>query len=250
MTNGSEHQPKKIRRIQPVKIGEVNKSSRTIVHCQLHPSALSTDCLDNDNSGPVLNLDVFDKKSTMNVNYEIRQGESVMEPGPSTSSVASEITEKPEEGNELSPEMIKLIKVCRRAENSKEMKKIIETKLIKNYNCVHPDYITSKYFIKTVRQITEEIAETPHLVYNKLNMLIEELIARKNSKATVVTNESAVNGTGDEKKDEHLKKLYKALLSIKRHIDELEETEVNWDDDDDSAYIKKVRYEKRATEVC
>jgi len=66
-----------------------------------------------------------------------------------------------------------------------------------------------------------------------------------------VTNEDSVKmkGTGDEKEDLRLKKLYKGLVPLKRNIADLEQAEVDWDDDEDSSYLKKVRYEKRVCDI-
>lgn len=169
------------------------------------------------------------------------------EAGPSTSSPSKD----PGSKNELTPHLEKLIAACREAERSDDMKKVIKSKLLKYYHSVHPDYVTSKNFLKTLKSTTEEIQREPHLVYTKLKAIIEELEIRSKSKATVFTNEESIDvkGTGDEAKDAHLKKLYKALYKLKRHITDLEEEEVDWDDDDNSSYLKKVRFEKRACEI-
>jgi death-associated protein 6 len=175
---------------------------------------------------------------------ELKTDES--EAGPSTIKAIS----GPHE-NELTPQIKDLIRACRVAETSGDMKKVIKSKLLKYYHSVHPDFVTSKNFVKTLKTTTEEILREPHLVYTKLQLIIEELDARRKSKATVFTNDESVDvkGTGDEEKDTMLKKLYKALVKIKQHIKDLEEAEVDWDDDDDSAYIKKVRFEKRACDI-
>jgi hypothetical protein len=46
-----------------------------------------------------------------------------------------------------------------------------------------------------------------------------------------------------------LKKLNKGLSTLKKKIEDLEEEEVDLNDDDDSAYLKKVRLEKKAVEI-
>jgi death-associated protein 6 len=167
-----------------------------------------------------------------------------------------------------------LIKVCRRAEPSDDMKAVIKKKLLKYYHSVHPTYITSKNFLKTLKTITDEIIKDPHMVYSKLKTVVEELDARRKiviqlqpppvepvpstSEATPGTSETVtepatdslpVQSTGDDKRDKHLKKLHKALVNLKREILDLEEQEVDWEDDDNSAYVKKVRFEKRACEI-
>lgn len=173
--------------------------------------------------------------------------EEINENGSTDPSTSKEAVSK----NEVSRELKELIETCRAAESSAEMKQIIKKKLLKYYHSVHPDYVMSKNFLISLRETTNEIKKEPHLVYIKLKDVIEELDTRRKSKATVVTSEESleVKGTGDEKKDLYLKKLYKALVKLKRHIADLEEAEVDWDDDEDSSYLKKVRFEKRACEI-
>lgn len=173
---------------------------------------------------------------------EIKEDCGNEEAGPS-----KEVTSK----NVVTRELKELVEACRIAESSAEMKLVIKKKLLKYYQECHPDFVTSKNFLKSLRDVTNEIRKEPHLVYTKLKEVIDELDTRRKSKATVFTNEDSVEmkGTGDETKDLYLKKLYKALVKIKRHIADLEEAEVDWDDDEDSSYLKKVRFEKRACEI-
>ena len=179
--------------------------------------------------------------------HEGEQEKQIDEPGPSRPKESETVLK-----NEITKELELLIRACRAAEPSPEMKTIIKSKVLKYYHMVHPDFVTSKMFIQTLKSTTDEIVKEPHLVYSKLKVIIEELDARRKSKATVFNNADSVDvtgGTGDETKDLHLRKLYKALVKLKRHILELEEAEVDWDDDDNSAYLKKVRFEKRACEI-
>lgn len=165
------------------------------------------------------------------------------EPGPSAAS-----NEK--QKNQLTQELEHLIRACRAAECTEEMKKVIKQKLLKYYHSVHPDYVTSKNFRKTLETTAGEIEKEPHLAYMKLKHIIEELDARRKSKAPYVVSKDDfdVKQTGDEAKDKHLKKLYKAMVKVKRRIADLEEAEVDLDDDE-SSYVQKVRYEKRACQI-
>lgn len=164
-----------------------------------------------------------------------------------------------------------LIKACRAAEPSADMKTIIKKKLLKYYHIVHPKYVISKGFLVLLKETTEEINKQPHLVYSKLKLVIDELDTRRKAVyieplaplpapengETSKTEESGsqnvaeveVQKTGDKTKDLQLKKLYQALRKAKRAIADLEEEEVDLDDDLNSAYLKKVRYEKRACEI-
>lgn len=158
------------------------------------------------------------------------------------------------------------------AEPSVDMKTIIKKKLLKYYHIVHPKYVTSKGFLVLLKETTEEISKQPHLVYSKLKLVIDELDTRRKAvylepmppppapenddsskneenNSQNVPVEEVVEKTGDKAKDLQLKKLYKALRIAKRTIADLEETEVNWDDDEYSPYLKKAQYEKRACEI-
>lgn len=235
--NGSEAPNNKIRRIQPTKIGEIKvKEKRSSIE------------FDNTSQSNLTSMDTVLADS----------GEKADEEG------ADDVTQEPEAGpsteevkvmNEQTPELKMLIKACRKAEPSEEMKAVIKKKLLKYYHSVHPEYVTSKTFLKTLKTTTEDIIREPHLVYSKLKIIIEELDARRKIKvaapvaAPVASDSLDVKETGDEVKDVHLKKLYKALVVLKRQILKLEEEEVDWDDDDNSSYLKKVRFEKRACDI-
>lgn len=225
--NGNDGPSSKIRRIQPTKVGEVEKKKD-----------------EDEASGSNISVKV-DDGSEENVLEEVVEKKEEPEAGPSTS--------QPEAAgkNTLTKELEKFIKACRAAESSTEMKQVIKTKLMKYYHSVHPDYVTSKNFLRSLKTASEEVLREPHFVYAKLKIIIDELDARRKSKATVFTSDDAVSakGTGDEEKDAQLKVLYGALVKCKRTIADLEEAEVDWEDDDNSAYLKKVRFEKRACEI-
>lgn len=233
----------KIRRIQPTKIGEVREKKPEIDDDEL---ITTKETIENSS-----NSLLTEKSSEEMLTKEISEGlDEVMEMLEEPEAGPSKAIIQPKK-NELTKEMIGFITACRTAEGSAEMKQVIKKKVLKYYHSVHPDYVNSKNFRKTLKQSTEEILKEPHLVYIKLKVIVEELDARRKSTATVVTGEDSVsiNGTGDGEKDEHLKHLYQGLIKAKRHIADLEEAEVDWDDDDNSSYIKKVRFEKRACEI-
>jgi DNA-directed RNA polymerase subunit L len=141
------------------------------------------------------------------------------------------------------------------AESNNDMKKIIKKKLIKAYHQVHPQFATSKLFLKLLTDTTLAINQDPKRVYSRLNEIILELKSRINFQYTPEEpiseeNKEEFQGTGDEKTDNLLKKLNKGLRSLKKRIEDLETAEVDLDDDYDSAYMQKVRLEQRAVEVC
>lgn len=191
-----------------------------------------------------------------------------IEQEPSTSQT-EEITDENTQQNEETEELKIFIKACRKAESSNDMKKIIKKKLLKNYHLVSPNYVLSKNFRKMLRDTALQILRDPKRVYSKLRDIVSELEARKHTfipPVVEVTSSTSANegsqenenesengiqmeSTGDEKKDNHLRKLNKALIQLKRRIEDLDVAEVNLDDDDDSAYMQKVKYEKRAIEI-
>ncbi|XP_046811927.1 daxx-like protein [Lucilia cuprina] len=89
----------------------------------------------------------------------------------------------------LEPEYEELIKACREADPSKDMEKLIKTKLLKYYYEVHGDFVKSKSFRKSIRKVVETIKAKPDLVYYNLKTIVEELKVRR--KARVVEEASA-----------------------------------------------------------
>lgn len=228
----------KIRRVQPTKVGEITARSSKDKPDTEGPSEESFSG-DNDKSADDTGSACADENSDI---IEILPESKEPEAGPSKPRLIR---------NSRTPELLNLVEACRNAEPSQEMKTIIKTKLMKYYHSVHPDFITSKNFLRSLKATTEEIKREPHLVYTSLKVVIDELNARRKSKATVLTNEENVDGagTGDAEKDARLKVLYRALVKCKRMITDLDEAEVDWEDDDNSSYLKKVRFEKRAVEI-
>lgn len=201
--------------------------------------------------------DQTDDKEPEPEESKISQDEDEPQPGPST---APDQSSK----NELSEELELLIRSCRKAEKSDEMKTIIKKKLLKYYHSVHPDYVMSKTFLKLLKSTAEDILRDPTLVFSKLKVVLEELSARRNSKFVVVVpkapeateSEPAADAEAPEVVEEaksevdiKLKKLTKGLKFVKRKIEKLEEAEVDWDEDDNSTYLQKARLEKRACEI-
>lgn len=152
----------------------------------------------------------------------------------------------------INPAFQGLLDACRKAEKSEDMERLIDKKLIKYYENVHPDFINSKSFCKSVKLVTEEILKNPQFVYLKLKNIVEELNARRKSKVAVVTNEEvSVNGTGNEKLDLRIEKLNKALSILNRKIQRYEQEEVDFVENDEahSAYLISEKCKKRACEV-
>ncbi|XP_029724789.2 daxx-like protein isoform X1 [Aedes albopictus] len=152
------------------------------------------------------------------------------------------------EKNPIGKEFADLLEACRKADSSKEMELLIQKKLIKYYECVHPDYINSKSFKKTLSAVTQDVNAQPELVYLKLASIVEELNIRRKSRNSVITNEN-VTTTGSEKKDNQIRRLNRALYILKKRIAKLEEMEVDFDEGINSSYMMEERYKKRAFEI-
>lgn len=152
------------------------------------------------------------------------------------------------ERNPIGKEFGELLDACRKADSSPEMELLIQKKLIKYYECVHPDFINSKSFKKTLASVTGDVLANPELVYLKLASIVEELNIRRKSRNSVMTNEN-VTSTGSEKKDNQIRRLNRALYILKKRIAKLEEMEVDFDEDINSAYMMEERYKKRAFEI-
>lgn len=156
----------------------------------------------------------------------------------------------------LNPEFEALLNKCREVDSSEDMNKLIESKLIRYYYSVHPDFVRSRGFKKAVVAATESITKNTDLVYYHLRPVVEELKARKKSKAIVMTNDeiSAVTtenekeGIEDKVRNRQIRRLNKGLYILTRKIHKLENAEVDLEDEN-STYLIVERYKKRACEI-
>lgn len=173
----------------------------------------------------------------------------------------------------ITKEFRKLIQTCKSVDESKDMEKLIRKKLIGYYRDVPLEFVESKSFRDMVTSVTEEIKKAPHLIYLKITRIIEELKPRRRTvlvKQEIVeptpsdggqaaqnnsTNGEQVTVVSQEelkmnaKKTAQIKKLNKALAQLKKRIDELDQEEVDFDEDMNSAHMKVERYKKRACQV-
>jgi hypothetical protein len=144
-----------------------------------------------------------------------------------------------------------LLDTFREADKSEDMETLINKRIIKNYQLVHPDFVNSKSFIKDVKNTIDEIKKKPSNVYLHIKHILEELIVRRKSTQAVITNEEAINGSVDEKTEKKLKKLNKALWILKKRIQVLEESDIDLStmDEVNSDYLRVDRYKKRAVQI-
>lgn len=221
-------QPKPIRRITPIKIADV---------VSLNVNSLRNSNKDIDSDG--LSKDSF---STSDANMLSPNNED------SGSAPPPEKKSKLMEKTPINESFTMLIDACKAADKSDDMEKLINKKMIKYYQSVHPDFVNSKSFCKNIRAVADAIKAQPDLVYLKINGILEELNTRRKCGETVVVNDQ-IASTGNKRKDTQIRKLNKALYFLKKKIAELDEAEVNWDDEDNSQFMICERYKKRACEI-
>uniref|UniRef100_A0A182JLH6 Daxx histone-binding domain-containing protein n=1 Tax=Anopheles atroparvus TaxID=41427 RepID=A0A182JLH6_ANOAO len=163
--------------------------------------------------------------------------------------------------NPIGKEFLQLLDACRKADPSKEMETLIEKKLLRYYKVVHPDYINSKSFIKAVTQVTADVLAHPTLVFLKLSSIVEELNVRRKSGILPPSQPPSTTGedsapvatdspsSGNTKKDRQIAKLNRTLYLLTKRIKQLEEADVDFNHETNSAYLMAERYKKRAFDV-
>lgn len=185
-------------------------------------------------------------------NESIRR--SINDPGsPDANSSPSTSTSNVRPATPINEAFATLIEACRSADNTTDMDLLISKKLTRYYQTVHPDFVNSKSFIKTVLSVASEINAQPALVYLKVSSILDELSIRRKSGQTEVADddddEAAAGSTGDAKKDFQIKRLNQALYVLKKKIAKLDEADVDLDDEDNSTFLLVERYKKRACEI-
>uniref|UniRef100_A0A182PZ18 Daxx histone-binding domain-containing protein n=1 Tax=Anopheles epiroticus TaxID=199890 RepID=A0A182PZ18_9DIPT len=187
------------------------------------------------------------------------------------------------EKNPIGKEFQELLDACRKADGSKDMETLIERKLVRYYEIVHPDYINSKSFKKAVVQVTAEVRAQPNLVFLKLANIVEELSARRKSRSvaaapaskgkdnptasttaistTATSTGSSSSNLGEQgksdgaaaaavsKKDQQITRLNRTLYVLMKRIRQMEEADVDFNHETNSTYVMAERYKKRAFEV-
>lgn len=141
-----------------------------------------------------------------------------------------------------------LIETCSSVDPSEDMKKIV-TKLEKYYQRAHPKYVNSKSFLKLVKSVVDEIKANPKLLYIKVNTLLLELRTRRVVENVSVEGEANDEPEVDEKTEQRITQLSKALQKAKRYIRKYEEAEVDWNDEGNSMYMIAERYKQRACAI-
>ncbi|XP_067621130.1 daxx-like protein [Eurosta solidaginis] len=100
----------------------------------------------------------------------------------STATSTGSTTPPPPSPLPLTSDYEELLRVCRAADTSADMEKLVKSKLPKYYYNVHPDFVRSKGFSKSLRTVITNIQKEPDLVYLHLKTIVDELKVRSKSK--------------------------------------------------------------------
>ncbi|XP_063699987.1 daxx-like protein [Culicoides brevitarsis] len=154
---------------------------------------------------------------------------------------------------EMNSAFTELLEVCKSVEKSKEMD-LITTKLTKYYHGVHPDFVNSASFIKSVEKTAADIKTQPAQVFFLLKTIVDELKIRQGGvkmaeNGEVVTENDEAVSTGDPKLDKKLYKLNRCLYITQKKIEKLRQQDAMWEEENNSSYLMISRFEKRAVQI-
>lgn len=169
-------------------------------------------------------------------------------PGSSRSATESPAVAAAAQGK-VNEVFMELLKVCREADESPDMERLLTNKLLKYYHEVHPDYVNSKSFMKDVRTTTLNIRNNSKLVYYSLQSIVAELNTRRKAGSAIMVNEDTNLSPEDQKLNRKLKKLNQALVHCSKKIREFEEADVNFDEEVNSSHLLAERYKDRACKI-
>lgn len=130
----------------------------------------------------------------------------------------------------------------------------IKKKLTKRLTWVEqlPTKIKLHGFIEKLASLVEKVIRKPNSVFEITKDLLDEF-ERYKPGAVVAIPASAATKTEASNEDKykyqkrkaHLKRLNKALRQCNREIRRLEEAECDWDDEEDSSYVRLGKYKSR-----
>ncbi|CAD6996782.1 unnamed protein product [Ceratitis capitata] len=112
----------------------------------------------------------------------VSNGVGTVQPPKCNTPTGSEKSKPTEERLPLTSDYEELLKACREADASPDMEKLVKTKLVKYYYNVHPDFVRSKGFGKSLRTVITNIRKEPDLVYLHLKTIVDELKVRSKNK--------------------------------------------------------------------
>ncbi|XP_054270724.1 death domain-associated protein 6-like [Macrosteles quadrilineatus] len=152
------------------------------------------------------------------------------------------------------------LRVCQDHENSEQMERVVQ-KMTRAYRTAKQEFLGSLFFQNILETETEKVNTSNTKPWLNLMLVISELKHNKkggSSKLKIGESEESqdAGGSNDDepviecpKKRRHLKKLEKVLRAINLKIKKIEEREVDWDDEDNSAYLKLDRYREQFTKI-
>ncbi|XP_034666036.1 protein piccolo [Drosophila subobscura] len=108
-------------------------------------------------------------------------------PAPERSALEKLSAAKPAEREPFVPEYEALLQLCAESDKSKEMTRLIETKLTKYYYSVHESFVRSRGFRKLLESAIERIKAESDMVYMHLSGVVEELKARRKAKVVIAS---------------------------------------------------------------
>lgn len=136
---------------------------------------------------------------------------------------------------EISSEFNLFLDQCISCECDRKYMDLIKKKvpvIKQRYMQANPEFVSDKKFIKLLNENIERMKNKPADAIICFNDIWEELGIRKEKDNIDLTDREAI----------HIKKLSKTLRLLNKKIKKLEEEPVNWDDDDNSAYIQLEKY--------
>ncbi|XP_076661227.1 daxx-like protein isoform X2 [Halictus rubicundus] len=179
------------------------------------------------------------------------------------------------------------ISLCLQKDRSNDMK-VITNKLKRRYEQLDLEYANSEAFIDFINEKRNHIMNSKNQLYTHIADVNNEMKSRCNGKSTLLSSNkkstsssqkvhsnsselsssvnehtnnigdtgiSESNVTNEENKsmdkatEKKIKVILKAMQKCEKHIKKLEESEVNFDDDDNSSYISLERYKHRMVEL-
>ncbi|XP_077287256.1 daxx-like protein [Arctopsyche grandis] len=148
--------------------------------------------------------------------------------------------------------------LCLSLDDSDDMKKIVDKRLKHYYKSVDRTFTRSKEFRTLVEEKMVEINSTPQYLFIYVKEVADELKAHrtksKPEKSKTVEEEapSHSKAKSDDRKDatqSKIKRLERALYILNKKITKLDEKEVDYDEEDNSAYVLVDRYKARVVQV-
>ncbi|XP_054016696.1 daxx-like protein isoform X2 [Hylaeus anthracinus] len=158
------------------------------------------------------------------------------------------------------------LSLCLHKDRSDEMK-VITNRLKRRYEQLDPAYANSEAFLTFLNEKRNDIMNKTQLYVHIIEVMNVMKSNRKNTSSPLLngsdqnagcSNSDAVNNNEDEtEQDEYasspkrksIKKLLKAMKQCEKGIKKLEESEINFDEENNSSYMKLERYRYRMVEL-